>query len=121
MHVLPPLPIPMMIVMTPMGNVPKTFPESEEATALRANEEKEGQILVDSTREALLAMGKSAEGILKRGDAATEIMTVVKEQKIDLLITGSRGLTPIRSWMMGSVSRKLVHYSGCSVLVVRYL
>jgi nucleotide-binding universal stress UspA family protein len=66
-------------------------------------------------------MGKPAESILKRGDAATEIMAVVKEQNIDLLITGSRGLTPIRSWMMGSVSRKLVHYSGCSVLVVRNL
>ena len=121
MHVLPPPPLPTMIIMTPMGNVPKTFPESKEATALRANEEKEGQFLVDGTREALLAVGKSSEGILKRGDAATEIMAVVKEQKIDLLITGSRGLTPIRSWMMGSVSRKLVHYSGCSVLVVRYL
>jgi nucleotide-binding universal stress UspA family protein len=48
-------------------------------------------------------------------------MAVVKEQKMDLLITGSRGLTPIRGWMMGSVSRKLVHYSGCSVLVVRKL
>jgi nucleotide-binding universal stress UspA family protein len=39
--------------------------------------------------------------------------------KVDLLVTGSRGHSPIRSWMMGSVSRKLVHYSGCSVLVVR--
>jgi len=42
-----------------------------------------------------------------------------KDQKIDLIVTGSRGLGQIRSWLMGSVSRKLVHYSGCSVLVVR--
>ena len=121
MHVLPPPPIPMMIVETPMGNVPIAFQDSGEAAALKAKEEKEGQALVDSTLEALQAMGKPAEGILKRGDAATEIMAVVKEQNIDLLITGSRGLSPIRSWMMGSVSRKLVHYSGCSVLVVRNL
>ena len=121
MHVLPSLPIPMMIVMTPTGNVPMAFQDSEEAAALRSMEEKEGQALVDSTLEALQGMGMHAEGILKRGDAATEIMAVVKEQNIDLLISGSRGLTPIRSWMMGSVSRKLVHYSGCSVLVVRTL
>ena len=121
MHVLPPPPIPMMIVGTSTGNVPIAFQDSGEAAALKAKEEKEGQALVDSTLEALQAMGKPAGGILKRGDAATEIMAVVKEQNIDLLITGSRGLSPIRSWLMGSVSRKLVHYSGCSVLVVRNL
>ncbi len=121
MHVLPPPPIPMMIVETTMGDVPIAFQASEEAAALREKEEKDGQALMDSTRKALQAMGKPAEGILKRGDAATEIMAVIKEQNIDLLITGSRGLSPIRSWMMGSVSRKLVHYSGCSVLVVRNL
>jgi nucleotide-binding universal stress UspA family protein len=124
MHVLPPPPIPVMIVETPSGDVPIAFHDSGEAAALEAKEEKdekEGQALVDITLEMLRAMGKPAEGILKRGDAATEIMAVVKEQNIDLLITGSRGLTPIRSWMMGSVSRKLVHYSGCSVLVVRNL
>jgi nucleotide-binding universal stress UspA family protein len=121
MHVLPPPPIPMMIVGTSMGNVPIAFRDSGEAAALKAQEEKEGQALVDSTIEVLQRMGKPAEGILKRWDAATEIMAVAKEQNIDLLITGSRGLTPIRSWMMGSVSRKLVHYSGCSVLVVRSL
>lgn len=121
MHVLPSLPIPMMVVMTPTGNVPIAFEDSKGTVDLRAGEEKDGQALVDGTLEALKGLGKPAKGILKRGDAATEIMAVVKEQKIDLLITGSRGLTPIRSWMMGSVSRKLVHYSGCSVLVVRTL
>jgi nucleotide-binding universal stress UspA family protein len=121
MHVLPPPPVPMMILETSMGNVPIAFQDSGEAAALKAKEEKEGQGLVDSTLVELQAMGKPAEGLLKRGDAATEIMAVAKEQSIDLLITGSRGLSPIRSWMMGSVSRKLVHYSGCSILVVRNL
>jgi nucleotide-binding universal stress UspA family protein len=121
MHVLPSLPIPMMVVMTPTGNVPIAFEDSNETVALRAGEEKDGQALVDGTLETLKGLGKPAKGIVKRGDAATEIMAVVKEQNMDLLITGSRGLTPIRSWMMGSVSRKLVHYSGCSVLVVRTL
>ena len=121
MHVLPPPPIPMMILETIMGKVPIAFRDSGEAAALKAKEEKEGQALVDSTLEALQAMGKPTEGILKRGDAATEIMAVVKDKNIDLLITGSRGLSPIRGWMMGSVSRKLIHYSGCSVLMVRNL
>jgi len=119
MNVLPPSLIPMMTVITPMGNVPIDAQDSKESVARRAMEEKEGQALVESTCKALLSMGKPAEVILKRGDAATEIMAAVKEKNIDLLISGSRGHSPIRSWMMGSVSRKLVHYSGCSVLVIR--
>jgi nucleotide-binding universal stress UspA family protein len=119
MHVLPPSPISMMILETGMGNVPIDVQDPAEAAAVEAKEEKEGQVLVDGTLEALKAMGKPAGGILKRGDAATEIIAVAKEKNIDLIVTGSRGLSPIRSWMMGSVSRKLVHYSGCSVLVVR--
>ena len=119
MHVLPPPPIPMLLMETPMGGVPVAFLDSEKAVALGVKEEKEGQALLNSTLAALQAAGKPARGMLKRGDAATEIMAAVKEQNIDLLITGSRGLSPIRSWMMGSLSRKLVHYSGCSVLVVR--
>ncbi len=121
MHVLPPPPIPMMIMETPMGGVPFGYLDSDQAAALGAKEELEGGGLRKRAIEALQAKGKTAEGIQKRGDAATEIMAVVKERNIDLLVTGSRGLSPIRSWMMGSVSRKLVHYSGCSVLVVRKL
>ncbi len=121
MHVLPPPPISMLVMDTTMVNVPVVFQDYRGAAALGAKEEQDGQALLDSSLEALRDMGKLAEGILKRGDAATEIMAVVKEQNINLLITGSRGLSPVKGWMMGSVSRKLVHYSGCSVLVVKNL
>jgi len=95
-------------------------PESvmEMETALRQKEEREGQALLDETINSL-PPGLAVGSIFKRGDAATEIIDFVKEKKIDLIVTGSRGLGQIRSWLMGSVSRKLVHYSGCSVLVVR--
>ena len=119
MHVLPPAPIPMLFVQTPMGSTPVAFQDLGEAAALGAKEELEGQALLEHALARLRAAGKPAAGILKRGDAASEIMDVVKEKNIDLVVTGSRGRSPITEWMMGSVSRKLVHYSGCSVLVVR--
>ena len=120
MHVLPPPPLPFkMFPEVPMSGMPVAFLDSQKPSALEATEEKDGQALVESTCKMLQRIGKPASGILKRGDAATEIIAFVKDQNIDLLITGSRGHNPIVSWMMGSVSRKLVHYSGCSVLVVR--
>ena len=119
MHVLPPPPISMLFLETPMGSAPVALLDSEQSAAQVAKEQRAGQALLDGALAALQAAGKPATGILKRGDAATEIMAVVRQQNIDLVVTGSRGHSPIRSWMMGSVSRKLVHYSGCSVLVVR--
>jgi nucleotide-binding universal stress UspA family protein len=119
MHVLPPPPISMLFMETPMGSTPVALMDSAQVVAQVAMEQTDGQALLDGALATLQAAGKPATGIMKRGDAATEIMAVVRQQNIDLLVTGSRGHSPIRSWMMGSVSRKLVHYSGCSVLVVR--
>ena len=41
------------------------------------------------------------------------------EKNIDLVVVGSRGLSQVGGWLLGSVSRKLVHYAGCSVLIVK--
>jgi nucleotide-binding universal stress UspA family protein len=57
--------------------------------------------------------------VLVRGDAATEIIGYADKENIDLIIAGARGLSSIQGWLMGSVSRKLVHYSNCSVLIVK--
>jgi len=57
--------------------------------------------------------------VLKWGDAATEIIEYVKSNKFDLIVAGSRGLSQFKGWWVGSVSRKLVHYSNCSVLIVK--
>ena len=57
--------------------------------------------------------------MLVRGDAATEIIDYAKERKVDLIVAGSRGLSQVRGWLLGSVSRKLVHYAPCSVLIVK--
>jgi nucleotide-binding universal stress UspA family protein len=70
---------------------------------------------VDFLRSAGLEPGP----VLKQGDAASEIIEYVKDRAIDLVVAGSRGLSPMRAWLLGSVSRKLVHYASCSVLIVK--
>jgi nucleotide-binding universal stress UspA family protein len=92
---------------------------SEEVTRQRAAEEDEGHRLLTHMAEVLTASHLQVKTVLKRGDAATEIIEYVKQNQIDLIVAGSRGLSRMRSWLLGSVSRKLVHYSGCSVLIVR--
>jgi nucleotide-binding universal stress UspA family protein len=120
MHILPPPPLPVILPITHPGGMPiEPLPVPEESAALRAQEEQEGDAMLAKAVERLEKYGLPARPVLKRGDAATEIIEYVKEQGIDLIVTGSRGFGQVKSWLMGSVSRKLVHYSGCSVLVVR--
>ena len=120
-HVLPPPPLPIGVVEPMFMDLTPIEPliVDEEEAARRLKEEENGQILLDKCCNILKDQGIPAEGILKRGDAATEIIDHVKTSNVDLIVTGSRGLSQLRSWLMGSVSRKLVHYSGCSTLVVR--
>jgi nucleotide-binding universal stress UspA family protein len=63
--------------------------------------------------------GIQAKGVLLRGDAATEIIEYVNANQVDLIIAGSRGLSQMKRLLLGSLSRKLVHYAGCSVLLVK--
>jgi nucleotide-binding universal stress UspA family protein len=120
MHVLPPPPLP-IIAATAAGERVYYEPMvvTEAVARERARQEEDGKALLDDSVKALAAYGIKAMPVLKRGDAATEIIEYIKEQKIDLTISGSRGLSQMRSWLMGSVSRKLVHYSNCSMLIVR--
>ena len=68
----------------------------------------------------LQSSGIHANPVMLRGDAAKEIIEYTKEQHINLIVSGP-GLSQFKGWLLGSVSRKLVHYSEGSVLVVRVL
>lgn len=83
------------------------------------DEEQEGQALLGQTITRLEAAGVQALPVLLRGDAASEILQYARDHQVDLIIAGSRGLGQVRGWLLGSVSRKLLHYAKCSVLVVR--
>jgi nucleotide-binding universal stress UspA family protein len=120
MHVLPPLTEP--IIMEPYfggrdAYIPLRTPEEE--ARLKAEQEKEGSALLDRAHNVLLKQGLKSTSVLARGDAATEIIEYTKNERMDLLVAGSRGLSQVQGWLMGSVSRKLVHYAGCSILVVK--
>jgi nucleotide-binding universal stress UspA family protein len=75
--------------------------------------------LLERTVSHLQAEGIQATSVLLRGDAATEIIEYVKTHHIDLIVAGSRGLSQMKRLLLGSLSRKLVHYAGCSVLIVK--
>ena len=124
MHVLPPMPSPALIARSwPAGSeamAPMPSYETEEMLAKQAeDEERQGNNILQDAIETLDKFGIEASSVLLRGDAATEIIEYTKGNQIDLIVTGSRGLSQMRRLLLGSLSRKLVHYAGCSVLIVK--
>jgi nucleotide-binding universal stress UspA family protein len=124
MHVLPPLPSPALIARSwTVGSeimAPVPSAETEKLLAEQAEEEeRNGKVLLEQALRTLKEYGISATSVLLRGDAATEILEYTKNHQINLIVAGSRGLSQMKRLLLGSLSRKLVHYAGCSVLVVR--
>jgi nucleotide-binding universal stress UspA family protein len=130
-HVLPPPPLPQALAMAqtiPMGLERATMlemQESEEIKTILKDEERQGQKLLKlaAERYAKLSQEKShlpeVNQVLLRGDAFEEINRYIEEHPTELILVGSRGLSGVKSWLLGSLSRKLVHGAPCSVLVVR--
>jgi nucleotide-binding universal stress UspA family protein len=75
--------------------------------------------------EALLerAAAQVPEGIpvctiVWRGNAADQIVRRIEGAEHDLVVMGSRGRGPLRSLLLGSVSRAVLHRSPARVIVV---
>ena len=92
---------------------------SIDRSAVEAAEERSGEELLQKVVHQLGTAEIDVHTILKRGDAANEIIRQIHEDQINLVVCGSRGLSAVTGWLLGSVSRKLVHYAGCSVLIVK--
>jgi nucleotide-binding universal stress UspA family protein len=94
-------------------------PPEEELESIRAEERSLAEELLHTAIGKLQQAGFKASSTLLSGDAATEIIQHAEKKQVDLILVGSRGLSPAKAWLLGSVSRKLVHYANCSVLVVK--
>lgn len=121
MHVLPPIQVP--VIMEPhLGTwqpIYSAYPSREEEAVIRERDKEIGEALLKRAASLFDASSLTPIPVLVRGDAATEIMEYAAANQIDLIVTGSRGLSNFKGILVGSVSRKLVHYSNCSVLIVK--
>jgi Universal stress protein UspA and related nucleotide-binding proteins len=53
------------------------------------------------------------------GHAAETIVRTAEEEHADLIVVGSRGHSAIRSFLLGSVSDRVVQHAHCPVLVIK--
>ncbi|MDX1411257.1 MAG: universal stress protein [Nitrospirales bacterium] len=86
---------------------------------VRQIREQEGNALLNAGVGRLKRRGLIVEKRLAHGHPADHMLTMTQKKKFDLLVVGSRGITGLRRFFLGSVSHKLAQHAPCSVLVVR--
>jgi nucleotide-binding universal stress UspA family protein len=57
--------------------------------------------------------------IQQEGNAAEKILDIANKKGVDTIVVGSRGLSAVKEFVLGSVSNKIAHRAKCSVVIVR--
>jgi len=76
--------------------------------------------LAARTAKRLATRWPRTKGVVVRGDPAEQILARAKREKADLILLGSRGLSDIRGFLLGSVSQQVATYAPCSVMIVKH-
>ena len=117
-----------LVVLTVMTRSPGLGSVSDELRDYAAAEHLQRGVAsgIRHVGENILAEAKSivedwdnlkASYISRAGDPAEEIIACAREHSADTLFLGSRGLGPMGSFILGSVSRKVAHAAGCTVKI----
>jgi nucleotide-binding universal stress UspA family protein len=56
--------------------------------------------------------------LVRAGHPAHTLVQIAEEEGCGLIVLGRRGLTPVRRWLLGWVSERVLRYARCPVMVV---
>lgn len=89
------------------------------ATEIDQRQRAEAEAVVQRAAAELNAAGATVRTAVRDGDPAAEIVKCAQEHHADLIVAGSRGVSPIEALLVGSVADRLLKEAHCSVLLVR--
>ncbi len=89
--------------------------EGQVIDELKSKAEREVHEAVELAR----SKGVNADGSVLVGDPVESIVELAQEMGVDLIVTGSRGLSRLKRILLGSVSTGILTEAKCSVLVVK--
>lgn len=78
-----------------------------------------GEEVLKKGTELAKSLGLDVATRLEGGDAADEIIRIADAENYDLIVVGSRGLSRVKAFLLGSVSSKIMSHAKKSVLIVR--
>lgn len=85
---------------------------------LFAKRKSAAQTVLDEARQKLGTTTFIVNEELLEGPEAESILKVAESRKADLIVMGRRGFGAVKGFLVGSVSRKVIHFADCPVMVV---
>jgi nucleotide-binding universal stress UspA family protein len=92
--------------------------DMEEYTALEKGMREDGERLLDRVQSLLPTHAGPSTKHLRMGSPAEAIVSMAEEQKADLIVMGARGVSPLKEWLLGSVSHRIITMAHCAALIV---
>ena len=92
--------------------------DMEEYTALEHSLREDGERLLDRVQTLLPEHAGPSTKHLRIGSPAEVIVSMAEQQKADLIVMGARGVSPIKEWLLGSVSHRIITMAHCAALIV---
>jgi nucleotide-binding universal stress UspA family protein len=95
---------------------PATMVETS-ATIDAATEHFESQF--EELRKKAAWRGVPLQTRIAVGHVADQIIRAAADEQADIIVLGHRGKSLVQRWLLGSVSKRVISYATCSVLVAR--
>jgi nucleotide-binding universal stress UspA family protein len=89
---------------------PESWKSLEEAAEIQADQEK--QKLVQTFA------GIPIQVLIREGDLWSNLEAIIKENKVDLIVIGTRGRSGIGKFLLGSAAEEIFRQAPCPVLTV---
>lgn len=80
---------------------------------------EEGEKIIREAKEICASYKAAFDEKIVTGIPADEVIQEEKRGNHDLIVIGNRGMGEVKGWILGSVSRRVVRYARCPVLVVK--
>jgi len=109
-----------------VAHVPRAYYFTDE-NGNKVTPEVPMDVMIRRTAEPILRRTLSALGLpesqvvteVQVGEPAEEIVDLARLEGCELIVIGTRGLSPVKELIMGSVSHTVLHTAPCPVLVAR--
>jgi len=79
---------------------------------------RQAEEAVEPLKKMVEEAGVRHEVLILEGDPAEAIIEAAADEKCDLIVMGTRGLSNLKSIALGSVSHKVLQSAECMVLIV---
>jgi nucleotide-binding universal stress UspA family protein len=80
--------------------------------------ESQSSQIANEIRQKLEQHNLNVHTAVIKGDPGYSIVNTAEEKKCDLIVMGSRGLGPVKRFLLGSVSHYVVNHAKCPVMII---